>query len=84
MNVFLAWARLASRSLAALLLTSYRNWHAPMIAFAVVGFAMMAIIAVSVRPWFSETHRAADARSGSLGAPSLFEPQHNYFDRSRA
>ena len=32
---------------------------------------MIAVIAVSVRPWFSETHRAADARTDLLGAPTL-------------
>ena len=32
---------------------------------------MIAAIAVAVRPWFSETHRTADARTDHLGAPTL-------------
>jgi MFS family permease len=32
---------------------------------------MMAVIALSVRPWFSETHRAAAAKIDLRGAPAL-------------
>jgi MFS family permease len=42
-----------------------------MIAFGILGFLMIAVIAFSVRPWFSETRRAADARTGLFGAPTL-------------
>ena len=36
-----------------------------------IGFLMIAVIALTVRPWFSETHRAADARADLRGAPVL-------------
>jgi predicted MFS family arabinose efflux permease len=42
-----------------------------MIAFGILGFLMIAVIVMSVRPWFSETRRAADARTDLLGAPTL-------------
>jgi MFS family permease len=71
MNVFFGLGAFTGPILGGLLLTSYRTWHAPMIAFGVFGFLMIAAIAVSVRPWFSETHRAADARTDLLGAPTL-------------
>jgi MFS family permease len=32
---------------------------------------MTSVIVVAVRPWFSETHRAADAKADVRGAPSL-------------
>jgi MFS transporter, DHA1 family, inner membrane transport protein len=71
MNVFFGLGAFTGPMLGGLLLTSYRNWHAPMIAFGLFGFLMIAVIALSVRPWFSETRRAADARADLLGAPTL-------------
>jgi DHA1 family inner membrane transport protein len=71
MNVFFGLGAFSGPIAGGLLLTTYRNWHAPMVAFSLVGFVMLAIILLSVRPWFSETHRAADARSDHLGAPTL-------------
>ena len=71
MNVFFGLGAFTGPILGGLLLTSYRNWHAPMIAFGIFGFLMIAVIALTVRPWFSETHRAADARTDLLGAPTL-------------
>jgi MFS family permease len=71
MNVFFGLGAFSGPILGGFLLSSYRNWHAPMIAFGIFGFVMMAMIRLSVRPWFSETHRAADARADLLGAPTL-------------
>ncbi len=72
MNVFFGLGAFSGPILGGLLLSSYRNWHTPMITFGIVGFLMMAAITLSVRPWFSETRRAADARTDLLGAPTLF------------
>jgi MFS transporter, DHA1 family, inner membrane transport protein len=36
------------------LLLSYGTWRAPMIIFGALGFAIMALVALAVRPWFSE------------------------------
>jgi MFS family permease len=57
--------------LAGKLRQSYNTWHAPMLAFGLFGFVMVAIIAVSVRPWFVETRRAAEVKADSGGADSL-------------
>jgi MFS transporter, DHA1 family, inner membrane transport protein len=71
MNVFFGLGAFSGPILGGLLLTSYRSWHAPMITFGLFGYLMIAVIAMAVRPWFSETHRAADARTDHLGAPTL-------------
>lgn len=57
--------------LASALLAAYSTWRAPMIAFGAAGFVFIAIIAVAVRPWFSETRRAAQAKKDAGGAPTL-------------
>jgi DHA1 family inner membrane transport protein len=45
-------------ALGAKLLVEYGTWRAPMIIFGLIGFAMMVLIAVVVRPWLSETNTA--------------------------
>jgi len=50
---------------------AYNTWHAPMISFGAFGFAMVALIAVVVRPWFSDTRRAAEIKADSGGSTSL-------------
>jgi MFS family permease len=57
--------------LAGKLRQSYNTWHAPMLAFGLFGFVMVAIIAISVRPWFVETRRAVEIKADSGGAASL-------------
>jgi predicted MFS family arabinose efflux permease len=57
--------------LAGALLTSYKTWHVPMAAFGLFGFLMIGIIIITVRPWFSETRRAAEARADAGGAETL-------------
>lgn len=47
------------------------NWHAPMVSFGAFGFVMVALIAATVRPWFSETKHAAVAKADSGGAETL-------------
>jgi DHA1 family inner membrane transport protein len=71
MNVFFGIGAFSGPILGGVLLTSLRTWRAPMIAFGVAGFVMIAVIALSVRPWFSETRRAAEAKADVRGAPSL-------------
>ena len=58
--------------LAGALLVSYHTWRAPMLAFGMLGFAMILLILLSVRSWFSETHRAAENRDTAKGALSLW------------
>ena len=53
------------------LLGAYASWHAPMLAFGAFGFLMVLIIALTVRPWFSETASVSSVRDDSRGAVSL-------------
>lgn len=71
MNVFFGIGAFSGPILGSRLLNSYQTWHAPVIAFGLLGFVMIAVIAASVRAWFSETHRAAGVQSDLRGAPSL-------------
>jgi MFS family permease len=57
--------------LAGKLRQSYNSWHAPMIYFGLAGFVMVVVIVATVRPWFSETRRAAEVKADSGGAASL-------------
>ena len=57
--------------LAGVLLTTYQSWRVPMVVFGLFGFLMIAVIALSVRPWFSETRRASETRADAGGAPTL-------------
>jgi DHA1 family inner membrane transport protein len=50
---------------------SYGSWHAPMVSFGLFGFVMVVLIAAAVRPWFSETRRAVEAKADRGGASSL-------------
>jgi len=51
--------------------SSANAWHAPMLAFGGFGFAMIAVIAATVRPWFSETQQASKTLADTGGASSL-------------
>ena len=57
--------------LAGILRTSYGTWHAPMLAFGGFGFAMIVVIAATVRPWLSETQQASKTLADTGGATSL-------------
>jgi len=71
MNVFFGLGAFSGPILGSIVLTSYQTWRAPMIAFGFFGYLMIGIIALFVRPWFSETRRAAEAKVDFRGAPSL-------------
>ena len=57
--------------LGGVLLNRYGNWHVPMIVFGALGFVAVGVIALTVRPWFSETRRATQAREDLSGEPAL-------------
>ena len=58
--------------LAGALLMKYGSWRVPMIAFGLFGFVMIAVVAATVRAWFSETRGTAQARMAAGGAASLW------------
>jgi MFS family permease len=53
--------------LAGVLLMQYGSWRVPMIAFGLFGFVMIALIAATVRSWFSETRSAGQSRAAASG-----------------
>jgi DHA1 family inner membrane transport protein len=57
--------------LATAMLTSYGTWHAPMVAFGVFGFVIIALIAAVVRAWFSETRHVSLLPGHANGAQTL-------------
>ncbi|HWO33232.1 MAG TPA: MFS transporter, partial [Candidatus Acidoferrum sp.] len=71
MNVFFGIGAFSGPILGSMLLATYRSWRVPMAVFGLAGYLMIVLIALAVRPWFSETHRAADARADLRGAPVL-------------
>lgn len=71
MNVFFGIGAFAGPIAGSVLLNSYQSWHAPMLSFGVLGLVMIAAIALSVRPWFSETQRAAEVKADQRGADAL-------------
>jgi DHA1 family inner membrane transport protein len=62
---------IASPILGGALLTAYRNWHAPMAAFGLLGFLAMAAIALVVDPWFTESVAVSYEREDRGGAATL-------------
>jgi len=78
MNVFFGIGAFTGPILGSILLTSYRSWHAPMIVFGLFGCVMIALIALTVRPWFSETHRAADETRQAPAARRTSQPLQNF------
>jgi DHA1 family inner membrane transport protein len=71
MNVFFGIGAFLGPILGSIFLTRYQSWRAPMMIFGLAGYAMIVVIALTVRTWFTETRRAADARTDMLGAPTL-------------
>jgi MFS transporter, DHA1 family, inner membrane transport protein len=71
MNVFFGIGAFLGPILGSAFLTRYQSWRAPMIIFGLAGYAMIVLIALTARTWFTETRRAADARTDLLGAPTL-------------
>ena len=59
--------------LGAAMLSAYGSWRAPMIAFGVIGFATMALVAVFVRRTMTEVQLGAEDKGGAIigGADSL-------------
>jgi len=53
------------------LLGPSQSWRIPMVVFGSLGFLAIAMVAVSVRRWFSETQRAANVLTDFTGAATL-------------
>lgn len=57
--------------LGGVLLGAYRSWRVPMVLFGLLGFLAIALIALVVPPWFSETQCDSHDRVGLRGASTL-------------
>jgi MFS transporter, DHA1 family, inner membrane transport protein len=57
------------------LLSHYHNWRVPIVVFGALGFVAIAVIAITVRPWFSDTRGAAKDPDHVSGAPAMWN--HN-------
>jgi len=53
------------------LLSAYRSWRIPMVVFGFLGFLAIAVIALSVDPWFTESETATNERADRRGASTL-------------
>jgi DHA1 family inner membrane transport protein len=53
------------------LLSAYGNWRTPMAVFGLLGFLAIAVIAVSVGPWFTESVTVPFEREDRAGASTL-------------
>ena len=73
MNVFFGIGAFSGPILGSILLASYRSWNAPMIAFGLAGYVMIAAITLTVRPWWRRL-----APRGLSKAVSPFEVPTNY------
>jgi DHA1 family inner membrane transport protein len=56
---------------AAILLSTWKTWRAPMIIFGVLGFVGLAVIALTVRPWLTEQTDQRGSRAEGAGALTL-------------
>ena len=71
LNYAYAFGAIIGPMLGSGLLVHYGMWRAPMIAFGVLGFVVMLLVAVAVPPWLSEadSSKLRELRAG--GAPTL-------------
>ncbi len=52
-------------------LKMYRSWRVPMVLFGCLGLLAIVLIALVVKPWFSETQADSHGRTDLRGAPTL-------------
>ena len=57
--------------IAAMLLSTWKTWRAPMIIFGLLGPVAIAVIALTVRPWLTELTDKRESRDGEAGAFTL-------------
>ncbi|MBF8301098.1 MAG: transporter [Acidobacteria bacterium] len=70
-NGFFAVGAIIGPALGGLLVGAYQSWRVPMVAYGLIGFASMALVAVTVKPWFSETRHAPGGSANRGGALTL-------------
>ena len=57
-NFFFAVGAIIGPAVGGVLISTYQSWRVPMVVYGCIGFAVMALVALAVKPWFSEAHAA--------------------------
>jgi predicted MFS family arabinose efflux permease len=57
-NFFFAVGAIVGPAVGGLLIGRYQSWRVPLVVYGCLGFAVMAMVALAVKPWFSEAHAA--------------------------
>ncbi len=70
-NFFFAVGAIIGPILGGLLISAYQSWRVPMVAYGLIGLAAMALVALTVKPWFSEAHDAPGSAIDRGGASTL-------------
>ena len=70
-NFFFAVGAIIGPVLGGLLISAYQSWRVPMVAYGLIGLAAMALVALTVKPWFSEAHDAPGRVIDRGGASTL-------------
>jgi len=71
LNYAYAFGAIIGPMLGTSLLVHYGTWRVPMIVFGVLGLVVMVLVAVVVRPWFSEVDGSTQRELRAGGAPTL-------------
>ena len=70
-NCSFAVGAIVSPMLGGALLTAYHDWQVPMVVFGLLGFAAIGVIAIVVRPSFTEHESVFSEQVDRGGAPAL-------------
>jgi predicted MFS family arabinose efflux permease len=70
-NFFFALGAIIGPMLGGVLLNASGSWRVPMVIYGAIGFVAIAVIAIGVRPWFSEMERPAQDWIDRDGAASI-------------
>jgi DHA1 family inner membrane transport protein len=71
-NFCFALGSVISPVLGGLALDAYRNWRIPMLLFGCLGLLVLAVVALTVKPQFTETQNGSIERAALGGAPTVF------------
>lgn len=71
LNYAYAFGAIIGPMLGTSLLVHYGTWRAPMVVFGILGFAIMVLVALVVRPWLSEVDGTISRELRAGGAPTL-------------
>lgn len=71
LNYAYAFGAIIGPMLGTSLLVNYGTWRAPMVVFGILGFVIMVLVALVVRPWLSEVDGITSRELRAGGAPTL-------------